>query len=177
MSTGEMVDVLDDDGAVVATVLRAEAEADNHTTQNVLVFVFNALGKVWVQLRPSSKSHYPGMWDVSACGGIQSGEEPDAAAERELGEETGLSHVRLHHVETFMNVFPGDNGEERRRLSHVYVGVSDEIPMANDDADDFKAWYPHELLDDIQNRPSVYVPSMAVEVQIATRGYEHFFSR
>ncbi|HSX06348.1 MAG TPA: NUDIX domain-containing protein [Candidatus Saccharimonadia bacterium] len=177
MTVNEMVDILDSNGVVIASVSRVEAEAQNHTTQNVLVFIFTTEGKVWVQLRPKTKNHYPGRWDVSACGGLLSGEEPDLAATRELSEETGLSGVELHHVETFMNIFPGDAGEERRRLSHVYVGVSDEIPQANEEADDFKAWHPAELLNDIQNNIDSYIPSMATEVRIATHGYKHFFDR
>src|SRR4030088_3038736 len=98
MAAGEMVEILNDDGVIVATISRIKAEANNHTTQNVLVFVFNSLGKVWVQLRPKAKKHYPGRWNVSACGGLLSSEEPDAAAAREVGEETGLVNVPLRYI-------------------------------------------------------------------------------
>jgi|GEM_PF-1014165 len=175
MSLGEMVDILDDNGLVIATIPRAEAEAHNHTTQNVLVFVFNSRGEVWLQLRPKSKNHYPGMWDVSACGGLMSGEEPEAAAMRELNEETGLANVTLYYVETFMNVFPGDNGEERRRLSHVYISQSEGEPQPNEEVDAFKLWNPSDLLGDIDVHPNMYIPSIAAELQIALRGYRQFF--
>jgi len=174
MAADETVDILDSNGAVIDTILRTEAEAHNHTTQNVLVFIFNTMGQVWLQLRPKTKNHYPGKWDVSACGGLLGGEKPDVAAQRELIEETGLVGVPLHYVETFMNIFPGDNGEERRRLSHVYVGKSDEVLHPNEEVDEFKVWDSETLLADISVRPEAYIPSIETELRIALSGYQCF---
>ena len=171
MSCGEMIDVLDDDGNVISTVTREEAERDNHKTENVLIFIFNSLGKVWVQLRPSNKSHYPGRWDISACGGILSGESPDQAAERETYEETGL-RPKLQFVKSFLNIFPGDNGEERRRFSHLYIGISDEMPQPNEEVDEFKDWEPSELREDATRNEASYVPSIIVELDIALEAYK-----
>jgi isopentenyl-diphosphate delta-isomerase len=166
MSDTEMIDVLDADGNVIRTITREEAERDNHLTENVLVFLFNASGEVWTQLRPQTKNHFPGRWDISACGGVVSGETPAQAAVREVLEETGLNPT-LHYAETFLNVFPGDNGEERKRLSHLFVGVSDETPRINEEVDEFKAWQPDELRADIAANPNSYIPSFLVELDKA----------
>jgi isopentenyldiphosphate isomerase len=131
-----------------------------------LVFVFNSQGGVWVQLRPKTKRHYPGVWDISACGGIISGEMPTQAAAREAEEELGFA-VELRRIESFMNVFPGENGEQRKRLSHLFVGVSDETPRANDDVDEFKIWQPDELRKNVMENPDLYVPSFLLELEKA----------
>jgi len=166
-----MIDILDEAGQVVGTIPREEAERDNHITENVLVFVFNSLGKVWAQLRPMTKNHYPGRWDISACGGVLSGEKPEEAAVRETSQETSLE-VELTYVESFINVFPGDNGEERRRLSHLFVGVSDEQPQTNEEVDKFKVWPPDKLRKDIQDKPEKYVPSFLAELDKAIAGHK-----
>jgi len=166
-----MIDILSPNGEVVGTITREEAERDNHTTENVLIFVFNSLGKVWAQLRPKDKNHYPGRWDISACGSILSGETREQAAKRETKEETGLE-PELHYIETFLNVFPGDNGEERRRLSHLFVGVSDEQPKENQEVDEFKIWASDDLRADIQNNPEQYIPSFLIEFDKALEGYK-----
>src|ERR1035438_8106899 len=101
MAKNEMVNILDDNGKLLASITREEAERDNHTTENVLIFIFNSVGKVWAQLRAKNKNHYPSMWDISACGGITSGEAVDVAAKREAFEETGID-LDLHHVESFL---------------------------------------------------------------------------
>ena len=169
MSANEIIDVLNDNGEVIDTITREQAENGNHTTENVLIFIFNSLGQVWVQLRPKTKKHYPGMWDISACGGVLSGENHAECASRETLEETGLQ-PELHYVETFLNVFPGDNGETRKRLSHLYVGISDQQPQTNEEVDEFKVWHPRELRDDIQNNPDAYIPSFMIELDKAVEG-------
>ncbi len=169
---GELIDVLDADGEVINTITRHEAEQGNHTTQNVLIFLFNSLGRVWIQLRPKIKNHYPGRWDISACGGIVSGETPEAAAKRETEEETGGLKPELEYVETFLNVFPGDSGEERKRLSHLYIAQTDEIPQPNEEVDEFKDWEPAKLREHATLNPDLYVPSLIVELDRAVEAYK-----
>jgi isopentenyl-diphosphate Delta-isomerase len=171
MSAGEIIDVLNEAGEVVDTISRDQAERDNHITENVLVFVFNSVGRVWVQLRPQTKNHYPGKWDISACGGILSGETRDQAAKRETGEEMGFE-VELHYIESFLNIFPGDNGEIRKRLSHLYIGFSDAQPVVSEEVDEFKDWKPEELRIDLEAHPDSYIPSFIVELDKAVEGYK-----
>ena len=170
--TAEIIDILDENGEVIGNVPREEAERDNHVTANVLVFLFTPAGKVWVQLRPKSKKHFPGMWDISACGGVHSGETPAKAAARETLEEAQLK-VQLQHVESFLNVFPGQNGEEMRRMSHLFVGITDELPQADGvEVDGFKLWDPIKLRSDVEQNPGVYVPSFIVELDKALEAYQ-----
>jgi isopentenyl-diphosphate Delta-isomerase len=175
MSAGEMIDVLNSKGEVIDTMLRELAEHGDHITQNVLVFIFDSKGNAWVQHRPLNKKHYPGKWDISACGGVISGESPEEAAHRETLEETGIQ-VTLYYVESFLNVFPGENGETRRRLSHLYIGASDELPRVNTDVDEFKICQPVELKEDIASFPEAYVPSFLTELNKALEGYSRLKS-
>lgn len=172
MSGAESIDVLDESGQVASTVSRDEAEQDNHITANVLVFLFNSLGHVWIQLRSHTKNHYPNRWDISVCGGILSGETPEEAATRETREEAQID-TELHRVESFLNVFEGDNGEERKRLSYLFVGITDAVPVADgEEVSDFKGWAPPELRQDVEQHPFQYVPSMIMELDRAVQGYQ-----
>lgn len=170
MSADEIVDVLNEDGEVIDTITREQAERDNHTTENVLILVFNSKGQVWTQLRPKHKKHYPGVWDISACGGVISGETPEQAAQRETQEEMGIT-VDLQYAETFLNVFPGENGETRSRLSHLYIGVSDKPPVITHEVDDFRCWDPKALREQVEANPDEYVPSFIVELDKALDWY------
>lgn len=171
MTASEMIDVLNDEGEVIDTISRDLAEQGNHITQNVLVFIFNSSDKVWVQLRPLNKKHYPGKWDISTCGGVMSGEMHETAAYREVFEEMGI-RVELHHVESFLNVFTGDNNELRKRLSHLYVGASDKEPKVNADVDAFMSWQPKKLRANVMKNPDVYVPSFLAELDKALKGFD-----
>lgn len=165
-----MIDVLNDEGEVVDTIPRELAERGDHLTQNVLVFVFNSSGNVWVHLRPRNKKHYPGKWDISTCGGVVSGESKDEAAHRETFEEMGI-RLELRHAESFLNVFPSENGATHRRLSHLYIGTSDREPQVNVDVEEFKLWKPEDLKASVIKSPEAYVPSFLTELNKALKAY------
>lgn len=56
----------------------------------VHVLVFNSRGQIFLQRRSMKKDRQPGLWDSSASGHVDSGEDYDTTAVRELGEEIGL---------------------------------------------------------------------------------------
>jgi len=59
------------------------------------VLVFNSRGEVFLQKRSMKKDRQPGVWDSSASGHVDRGEDYDTCAVRELGEEIGL---RIKHA-------------------------------------------------------------------------------
>jgi isopentenyldiphosphate isomerase len=56
----------------------------------VHVLVFNSRGEVFLQKRSLKKDTAAGLWDSSTSGHLDSGEDYDACAVRELREEIGL---------------------------------------------------------------------------------------
>src|SRR6266403_4015737 len=171
MHAPETLEILDEDGHIIGTMSREEAEAANHATPNVLVFIFDSAGRVWIQLRPKTKKHYPGLWDIATCGGVVVGETPAESAKREMSEEMGFT-TELEPVVSFMNVFPGDDpSETRRRLSHLFIGISDLQPQVSDEVDEFKALPHAELRTDAAAHPQKYIPSFLAELDKATAAY------
>jgi 16S rRNA (adenine1518-N6/adenine1519-N6)-dimethyltransferase len=57
----------------------------------VHIFIFNDRGDVFLQKRSRWKDRHPLLWDSSAAGHVDAGEEYDMAAIRELQEELGIS--------------------------------------------------------------------------------------
>lgn len=172
MPDNEIIDIFDKEGIYIGSMARHEAERDNHVIQNVIVFVFNSLGKVWIQKRPNKPNkHYPGLWDVSACGAIHTGEEPLAAAKREQQEEMGFVSD-LRYVETFMNTFPDEAGKNtRQRLSHLFIGESEELPQPNEEVDEFLATPYKELRQQVIDNPQYYIPSFLLELDKAIAAF------
>jgi isopentenyldiphosphate isomerase len=99
----EMFDVVNDRDEVTGRERRSEVHRLDLKHRAVHVLVFNARGELFLQKRSLLKDNHPGVWDSSASGHLDSGEDYDACAMRELGEEIGLfigqPPVRLFKVD------------------------------------------------------------------------------
>ena len=96
--TVELVDIVDDDDNVVATVTRAEMRAGRLQHRSVGVAVMSTDGRLLVHRRSDSKDLWPGWWDIAAGGVVTAGETYDDAARRELAEELGLVGAEIEYL-------------------------------------------------------------------------------
>ena len=87
----ELVDVCDDAGRTVGCVTRREMRARRLPHRSTYILVFNRRGELFVHLRTPTKDVYPSHWDVAIGGVLAAGEDFDAGAARELGEELGVA--------------------------------------------------------------------------------------
>ena len=87
----EMFDIVNDRDEVIGRLPRRVVHRDGHKHRAVHVLVFNSSGRLFLQKRSLAKDTFPGAWDSSASGHLESGEDYDAGAARELREELGLA--------------------------------------------------------------------------------------
>ena len=88
--TEEIFDVVNERDEVVGQQSRVEVHRLGLMHRAVHVLVFNAAGQIFLQKRSMKKDRQPGLWDSSASGHVDSGEDYDACAVREVREEIGL---------------------------------------------------------------------------------------
>jgi isopentenyldiphosphate isomerase len=86
----EIFDVVNERDEVIGQQERGEVHRLGLMHRSVHVLVFNAAGQVFLQKRSKTKDRQPGLWDSSASGHVDAGEDYNACAVRELGEEIGL---------------------------------------------------------------------------------------
>jgi isopentenyl-diphosphate delta-isomerase type 1 len=86
----EIFDVVNESDEVIGKRPRSEVHRLGLMHRATHVLVFNKRGKVYLQKRSMKKDRQPGLWDSSASGHVDSGEDYDACAVRELHEEIGL---------------------------------------------------------------------------------------
>jgi isopentenyldiphosphate isomerase len=87
----EIFDVVNERDEVVDRQSRREVHRLGLKHRAVHVLVFNSLGETFLQKRSMKKDREPGKWDSSTSGHVDSGEDYDACAVRELREEIGLT--------------------------------------------------------------------------------------
>jgi isopentenyldiphosphate isomerase len=89
-NTEEWFDVVNERDEVVRRATRREVHGTGLWHRAVHVLVFDAGGRVLLQKRSMLKDTSAGLWDSSCSGHLDAGEDYDAAAVRELGEEIGV---------------------------------------------------------------------------------------
>lgn len=90
----EIFDIVNERDEVTGQAPRREVHARGLWHRAVHVLVFNARGEVFLQKRSLKKDTAAGKWDSSSSGHLDTGEDYDAAAVRELREELGLTVAR-----------------------------------------------------------------------------------
>ncbi len=117
-----------------------------HKSSSV-VLVFNDDGELALQLRAAADTSYPSHWDFSAAGGIEAGEDPLAAAIRELKEEIGLEG-KPAIVESILY-----RDELCEDLLHIYK-LKNNGPFSPDkkEVDEIRFFAPEQIDKMIQNK-------------------------
>lgn len=86
----EIFDIVNERDEVVGQAPRREVHARGLWHRAVHVLVYNARGQVFLQKRSLKKDTAAGLWDSSSSGHVDSGEDYDPCAVREVREEIGL---------------------------------------------------------------------------------------
>jgi 16S rRNA (adenine1518-N6/adenine1519-N6)-dimethyltransferase len=87
----ERFPVVDEDDQLLGDAPRAEVHGNNLRHRAVHILIFNTVGELFLQKRSRWKDRHPLLWDSSAAGHVDAGEEYDATATRELREELGVT--------------------------------------------------------------------------------------
>jgi len=86
----ELFPIVDESDRVIGSAARGKVHGDNLRHRAVHILVFDAAGEIYLQKRSPLKDRHPGVWDSSAAGHVNAGEDYDEAAARELQEELGI---------------------------------------------------------------------------------------
>ena len=110
----ELLDVVDEFGNKTGQVLEREKVHDlNLLHFEIAVFVINNKKEILLQKRDSSKRFDPDKWGLCA-GHVESGEDIDEAAIREIEEEIGIKvSLKDLHILEKMEV------KKREKYSHI----------------------------------------------------------
>jgi 16S rRNA (adenine1518-N6/adenine1519-N6)-dimethyltransferase len=154
-SAEEWFDVVDDADQVTGRAMRGEVHARGLLHRAVHIFVFNKRGEILLQQRSLLKDAHPGVWGSSVSGHVDSGEDYDEAAVRELEEEMGITGYAPERLAKLP-------ASEETGMEHVwlyrlgYDGTA-RFPYAEVSA---AQWFPVAEVDAwLARRPQDFTPS------------------
>jgi 16S rRNA (adenine1518-N6/adenine1519-N6)-dimethyltransferase len=155
----EIFDIVNDNDEVIGRLPRAIVHREGRKHRAIHVLVFNSRGSVFLQKRSMSKDTFPGVWDSSASGHLESGEEYDACAARELREELGLT-VKTPLEPLFKIAARAETGAEFVRVYRCeaegpFTPQASEIERGG--------WFtPGEVSQWVGRRPGDFAPSFMI---------------
>jgi len=86
----ELLCVVDENDRIIDTCARHIIHATGLRHRAVHILVFNDRGQLFLQKRSMKKDLNGGLWDTSAAGHVDAGEDYDFSALREVEEELGI---------------------------------------------------------------------------------------
>jgi isopentenyl-diphosphate delta-isomerase len=101
------------------------------------IFIFNTKGELLMQQRATEKYHSGGLWSNTCCSHPQFGEDILESIKKRLNEEMGMK-CTTEFAFSFIYKVKFDNGLTEHEYDHVYVGISDDLPVP--DAAEVKNW-------------------------------------
>lgn len=154
----ELFDVVDAQDRVLRQASRAEVHEQGLIHRAVHILVFNKNRDCLLQKRSMLKDKHPGVWDSSAAGHLDAGEDYATAARRELQEELGITDaplISLGHIPP-----SPDTGMEHVELYAARYDSRVHFPAAEISA---VVPFPAELIDAwLARRPQDFASSFAL---------------
>ncbi len=147
-----VITYVDENDNVIGQGERTDALAKGIIHRISRVFVFNSQGEILIQKRSANIS-LPNLWDQSAAGHVDPGEDYMSAAERELREETGIQNVPLRELVKYY-AEETDQGVTAKRFSTLYVGTYDgDVHTTPEEVAELRWITPDELAAWMREKP------------------------
>lgn len=153
----EWLDIVDENDIVIGRAPRDQIHAEGHRHRSSHVMLFNSRDEVFVQLRSMNKDNSPGLWDTSAAGHVDSGEDYLGCAVRELYEELGvqLAPESLHEISRLQ-----PDKRTGFEFIQLYTAVSDQtLVLQTEEVSDGRWVSPSELQNWIERESGNFTDS------------------
>ena len=157
--TDEIFDIVDDSDSVVGSASRGEVHRLGLLHRSTHLIVFDSRGRVLLQRRSAEKDSFPGWWDSSVSGHVDSGEMYDQCVLREAKEEIGIDLF-----ETPERIFKIDACEETaNEFTWVYRTLNDGPFSVNQQEISEIRWFTKEDVGRlIDSKREIFSPAFAL---------------
>jgi isopentenyl-diphosphate delta-isomerase type 1 len=154
----EILDVVDSQDNVISKAPRDYVHNHLLMHRSSHIFLFNSRSELFLQKRSLNKDECPGLWDTSAAGHVESGENYLDCAHRELEEELGVNHIILNKV----LCLPAQENTFLEHI-HVYKCINDsKITINKDEISQGRFWDLTMISQSINENAAIFTPTFKI---------------
>lgn len=162
--TDELIDIYDKNNKPLGTKKSiAEIHKDGSWHRSAHVWIYNHQGQVLLQLRAKNKRLFPFMWDISAAGHTDSGEDPLSTALRETKEEIGLTvladDLDFFKIKKYQIVYKKIKNNE---FCYIYFlrfdGKADNLKLQKEELESVRFLSIKKIKKELSDNSKRYVP-------------------
>jgi|TARA_B110000116_G_C16749049_1_gene542402 isopentenyl-diphosphate delta-isomerase len=154
----EILDVVDLQDNIISKAPRDYVHNNLLMHRSSHVLLFNFRDELFLQKRSLNKDECPGLWDASAAGHVESGEDYLHCAHRELEEELGVTHIILNKIMCLP-------AQEKTFLEHIYVYkciTGSEITINKDEISEGRFWDLPLINQSIHKNATIFTPTFKI---------------
>lgn len=150
----EFFDIVNENDEVIGKIKENEQKNIRpNQLRFINILIFNNENKILVPKRSSNRKIFPNCYDFSVGGHVNSGENYEQAAYRELEEELGIKNVELNKIEYFNPYI-----SESNTFQTVYTLNYDKaiINYDKDGIEDIFYFTKEEIKELMINKPNLF---------------------
>ncbi len=155
------VQIVNESDQLIGHKLRADIDYTHDIYRTASLWLENGDGGILIAQRKVVKDKHkdPGLWGPAVSGTLEEDETYESNIIKEAAEEIGLTNISPIFVTTFLQLTP------RRQFASIFVYTTD-LPLSafviqEDEVEQIQWIAKASLLQDFQDNPTAYVPSMS----------------
>ena len=154
------ITIVDENNQVTGSARRIDAHKRGLWHRISVVHIFNTQGEIFIQKRSPHTDTSPNMWDHSAAGHVDTGEEPEESAKRELHEELGINANNLKLISTY-KTHREEKDKVFNRFWYVYTNTFEgKMILEKKEVSTGKFVDIEWLKKDLREKPEVYTDGL-----------------
>lgn len=156
----EYFDVINEKNEVIGKASRDECHRKGLMHRGVFIIIVGSGKKILLQKRSMHKDLHPGLWTTSVSGHVDSGEDYEKAAKREMSEEIGI-HPELE--ELFTSPFKDiSSGRIDYELDKIYFARHDGPFQIDEEEVEKVDFFSLDKIDKMINKGMLTPPSAEI---------------
>ena len=163
--TDYYIDVVNEKDEIIGKELKSKKRELGFISRVVAVYLLDSEKKFLMCKRADHKDDAAGLWDLAACGNVESRETYEEAAARELKEELDIS-CPLELLGKFYEEVEATKGGILKVFCSEFLGYTDETPKLNHELSEFRKMSFSEIESEIAATPEKFCHGFRIDFEL-----------